>query len=70
MCKLTLVLKVWSALAMVDGDGEKSSITGDVLRKGSTEFAGLRKIQHDYFLPDALQRQALLPDLTASSGVA
>jgi hypothetical protein len=55
---------------MVDGDGEKFAITGDVQRKGSTKFAGLRKIRHDSFLPDALRSQALLLDLTASSGVA
>jgi hypothetical protein len=30
----------------------------------------LRKIQLDSFLPDALRRQTLLPDLTVSSGMA
>jgi hypothetical protein len=59
---LTLKLKVWSAPAMVDGDGEEFTITGDVLQKGSMKFASLRKIQHDSFLPDALRRQALLLD--------
>jgi hypothetical protein len=67
---LTLVMMVWSTPAIVDGDGEEFAITGEVLRKGSMKFAGLRKIQHDSFLPHALRRQALLLDLTASSGVA
>jgi hypothetical protein len=34
------------------------------------KFIGLMRLQLDSFLPDALRRQALLPDLTVSSGVA
>jgi hypothetical protein len=55
---------------MVDGDGDEFTNTGEMLRKGSTKFVGLREIQHDYFLPDALRRQALLLDPAPEAGVA
>jgi hypothetical protein len=70
MRKHTVKLLRWSPRWIVDRGELGFAITGGMLWKGSTKFAPHKASPDARLCQDALHIQALLPDLTVSSGVA
>jgi hypothetical protein len=67
---LTLKLKVWSAPAIVDGDGEEFAIPDDLLRKKMMKLSRFLAPLDACLRPDAPLDETLLLDQATSSGVA
>ena len=61
---LTLNLPRWSTASIVDGSELNFADTGDELREKITKFARLRPSQEAIFLPEEVEDEAHLQDLT------
>jgi hypothetical protein len=61
---LTLILPRWSTASIVGGDELNLADTGDELRKKITKFARLWPSQEAIFLPEEVEDEAHLKDLT------
>jgi hypothetical protein len=61
---LTLNLPRWSTASIVDGSELNLADTGDELRKKITKFARLRPSLEAIFLPEGVEDEAHLQDLT------
>jgi hypothetical protein len=61
---LTLILPRWSTASIVGGDELNLADTSDELRKKITKFARLRPSLEAIFLPEGVEDEAHLQDLT------